>query len=264
MRSAWVLEERDGLVLVRCRPLAETPGIAHAFATRRADGGLDLDAGSADAADERAARARSRIVRAAGLGPREALLLRQVHGVTVVDVALGPGPVEGDAAVWSGPQPPFAAAVRTADCVPVLLARNDGGVAAAVHAGWRGINGGIVGAAVREMERRGAPASSLIAAVGPAIGSCCYEVGEEVVRGLAAVLPSGPASRVVRREVPEARSRVELRIAAALLLEAAGVPPGRIHVAPLCTSCRPDLFHSFRRDGASAGRMLAAIGPSRP
>lgn len=264
MSSPWILEERAGVLLALCRPLAAVPGIAHAFATRRADGSGHLDAGSADAANGRAARARSRVVRAAGLAMREAILLRQVHGVRSVDVERGPGPVEGDAAVWSGPAPPFAAAVRTADCVPVLLARSDGSAGAAVHGGWRGIAAGILGAVLRELEGRGVPASSLVAAVGPAIGPCCYEVGDEVARGLATVLPPGAATHVVRRDAPEVRARLDLKIAAALLLEAEGVPAGRIHVAPWCTGCRQDLFHSFRRDGASAGRMLSAIGPSHP
>jgi hypothetical protein len=264
MSAPWFLDERDGLLLALCRPLAQVPGVRHAFATRCGDGGADLDAGSADASDDRAARLRSRVARAAGLGGLAPILLRQVHGAAVVDVEHGPGPVEGDAAVWSGRSPRFAAAVRTADCVPVLLARLDGEAGAAVHGGWRGITAGILDTVLGSLAGRGVAASDLIAAVGPAIGPCCYEVGDEVARALAAVLPPGGASRVVRRDVPSGRARVDLRAAVALLLEAAGVPPAGIHVAPWCTRCRPDLFHSFRRDGAEAGRMLATIGPSRP
>jgi YfiH family protein len=264
MRSPWILEEREGLLLVSCEPLRRATPTAHAFSTRRGDGEADLDAGGADPSDARAAALRSRIARAAGLGGRDPILLRQVHGTAVVDVGRGPGPVEGDAAVWSGSSPAFAAAVRTADCVPVLLAREDGGAAAAVHGGWRGISAGILEAVLQDLETRGAPPASLIAAVGPGIGSCCYEVGEEVVQRLAARLPAGAVPRVVRRDGRQERARADLKTAAGLLLEAAGVPPERIHVAPWCTSCRPDLFHSFRRDGARAGRMLAMIGPSHP
>lgn len=264
MSAPWILDDRDGLVLALCRPLAAVPGIGHAFATRRGDGGTDLDAGSADAPDDRAVRMRAQVACAAGLGGLEPILLRQVHGAAVVDVEQGPGPVEGDAAVWSGRSPRFAAAVRTADCVPILVARLDGEGGAAVHGGWRGITAGILDAVLRDLAGRGIPASSLIAAVGPAIGPCCYEVGDEVVRGLEAVLPPGRAWHVVRRDFPGGRPRVDLKAAAAVLLKAAGVPSAGIHVAPWCTGCRPDLFHSFRRDGAEAGRMLATIGPGRP
>lgn len=264
MSAPWILDERDGLLLALCRPLAEVPGIGHAFATRCGEGGADLDAGSADGSDDRAGRIRDRVARAAGLGELAPILLRQVHGAKVVDVERGPGPVEGDASIWSGRSPRFAAAVRTADCVPILLSRSDGEAGAAVHGGWRGITAGVLAAVLRDLENRGVPASSLIAAVGPAIGPCCYEVGDEVVRELEAVLPPGSARRVVRRDVPSRRARVDLKAAVAIVLEAAGVPPAGIHVAPWCTGCRPDLFHSFRRDGAEAGRMLATIGPSRP
>ncbi len=262
--SAWVLDDRDGLLLALCRPLAEVGGIGHAFATRRGEGESDLDAGSADASDERTARLRLRVARAAGLGGLEPIVLRQVHGVAVVDVDRGPGPVEGDAAVWSGRSPRYAAAVRTADCVPLLLVRSDGEAGAAVHGGWRGITAGILDTVLRDLEARGVAASSLIAAVGPAIGPCCYEVGDEVVQALDAVLPPGGGRRVVRRDAPEGRARVDLKAAVALILGAIGVPWARIHVAPWCTGCRRDLFHSFRRDGAHAGRMLATIGPRRP
>jgi polyphenol oxidase len=138
-----------------------------------------------------------------------------------------------------------ALAVKTADCVPILLADERLRAVAAVHAGWRGTVAGIAQRAVESMrERFGTDPADLSAALGPAIGECCYEVGPEV------------AAQFGRQE----RARIDLVEANRRQLVAAGLAERRIHAACLCTMCRGDEFHSYRRDGQAAGRMYSFIG----
>jgi copper oxidase (laccase) domain-containing protein len=122
--------------------------------------------------------------------------------------------------------------VVTADCLPVALA-GPGGVAMA-HAGWRGLASGVLGRAAEAVDARAA-------AVGPGIGPCCYEVGEEVLRAFDD-LAGVAAGRML-----------DLPAVAQGLLERAGVPGAE--AAGVCTNCNPDLFFSHRRDGATTGRQ---------
>ncbi len=160
-----------------------------------------------------------------------------------------------DGAFWLAGDGPLVPLVRTADCVPALLAERDGRAAAAVHAGWRGVVAGVVGSAIRELAAAGVDPARLVVALGPSIGPCCYEVGEEVANALAA------ASGVEPTGGPEGRPRVDLGLAVRRQLEDRGVPSRVISTAPWCTRCRDDLFFSYRRDGERAGRMLALVGP---
>lgn len=168
--------------------------------------------------------------------------LRQVHSATVRDACPGDnGP--GDALVTE--QRELALAVVTADCVPILLA-GDRGIAA-VHAGWRGLAASILAAA---LERIGA--GSITAWIGPAIGGCCYEVGDDVARQVCAA--SSPA---VARDGPRGRPHLDLVKAARIQLERRG----DVHVRTLeaCTRCDETHLWSYRREGPAAGRNVAAI-----
>jgi YfiH family protein len=178
--------------------------------------------------------------------------MSQVHGHFVLD---GDGAAEaqdvvgvGDAVVVT--RRGIVAAVRTADCVPILLA-GPGGVAA-VHAGWRGTAAAIVGKSVAALcARTGARPEQLVAAIGPCIGVGAYEVGEEVVQGIAAVVP---AEVFVKPGKP--RPYVDLKAANAWLLKRSGVV--QIDVLPHCTFT--DLgFYSHRRDGSGTGRQVGVI-----
>lgn len=143
--------------------------------------------------------------------------------------------------------------VRTADCVPILLVDHRRRAVAAVHAGWRGTAARIAARAVDAMARDyGSRPEDLTAAIGPSIGKCCYEVGPEVVSALSAIFPEldGRPERI-HLDLQEANQRI---------LAAAGVPGARIHASRLCTRCRAEDFHSYRRDAGNAGRMLSAIG----
>ena len=130
-------------------------------------------------------------------------------------------------------RPDMAALVLVADCLPVAIA-GDGAVAM-LHCGWRGLAGGIIGAGVERM------GGAVAAAVGPGIGRCCYEVGDEVLNAFAGY-----------EGVADGRM-LDLRAVADAQLRAAGV--GEIRHVDLCTSCRPDLFFSHRRDDGVTGRQ---------
>jgi YfiH family protein len=187
--------------------------------------------------------------------------VRQVHGADVRVVRSpdegGPAP-EADAAITNATG--VAVAVVAADCVPVLLADPRTGAVAAVHAGWRGTAADAVGAAVAAMTREfGVRADTLVAAIGPSIGVCCYEVGEELRTAFSAAghAAGDLAAWFVRR--PGGRLRLDLWRANADLLARAGVPGGQVHVAGLCTKTHVQVLESFRVDGARAGRMAAII-----
>ena len=170
---------------------------------------------------------------------------KQVHSATVLTARLG-ACGEGDALVTD--RAGLALSVATADCVPVLLAGPQG--LAAVHAGWRGLVGGVLAATFATLGGR-----DWTAWIGPAIGPCCYEVDEPVVGPLRAAFPEAWEGWVH----PGAPGRpghwsLDLWAANADQLAAAGIPAGAISNPRLCTGCRRDLFFSYRREGM-AGRL---------
>ena len=150
-------------------------------------------------------------------------------------------------------EPGAAAGVRVADCVPILLYDPDNGVAAAVHSGWRGTRLGIAARAVRALQHAaGSDPSRIVAAIGPSIGACCYEVSPElgaIFRALfgAAAVVEGP------------KPHLDLRAAIALSLRAAGLAQDRIEQVGGCTSCDAGAYFSHRRDQGRTGRHLAFI-----
>jgi YfiH family protein len=152
--------------------------------------------------------------------------------------------------------------VKTADCVPILLADRNGRGIAAIHAGWRGMAQCIIAGAVERMERElGVAAPEIVAAVGPSIGACCYEIGPEVRASFET--PSGFAAgdSITEWFTPGQKDRLHFDLwrATADQLSIAGLPRESIHMARLCTACHRHCFFSYRRDGRRAGRMLAAI-----
>lgn len=177
-------------------------------------------------------------------------LVSQVHGGDVVEVTeppLGPLQTLGAADALVTRLPDVVLAVRTADCVPVLLEAD--GVIGAAHAGWRGVAAEVLAATVAAMRDLGA--RQIHAVIGPHIGQDAYEVGEEVVRGIADTgVPEGVF--VVRR----ARAHVDVGAAARFQLEQLGVQVRRLE---RCTFSDP-AFYSHRRDGDSTGRQAGSIG----
>ena len=191
--------------------------------------------------------------------------VRQVHGAVVRVVHASeldqPAP-DADAAVTRDPG--TAVAVVAADCVPVLLADPVTGAVAAVHAGWRGTAANIVGATVDTLTREwGVTPASLVAAIGPSIGPCCYAVGPELRTAFA---QAGHAAALTARWFRDDDTRLVLDLWTANrdLLQQSGVAAEHIHVAALCTQTHREVFESFRADGEQAGRMAALIvAPAR-
>jgi YfiH family protein len=186
-----------------------------------------------DDSEEAVVENRGRLAAALGFELDQVVFARQVHGTRLLDhrVERPEGLMEADGHVVS--EPGRAPLVFAADCLPVALA-GPGGVAM-VHAGWRGLAGGILAAAAEAVEANAA-------AIGPGIGSCCYEVGEEVLSAFAGLGEGVAKGRML--DLPEAARRS---------LANAGVES--VESAGLCTSCEEELFFSHRRDQGRTGRQ---------
>ena len=198
-----------------------------------------------------------------GVTRREVVSVRQVHGRHVVTVAPGrdlAADTEADAIVSTDPD--RVVLVRIADCVPILLADVHHRAVAAVHAGWRGTAAGVVMAAIDALSDGGVEPGDLVAAIGPCIGACCYEVDNEV-RDAFEREHGGQSAGWFSRSDRQDRYRLDLGRANRDQLVRAGVNPGRVHDAAACTFDGSDAWHSHRRDGEAAGRMVAAIRLAR-
>jgi YfiH family protein len=167
-----------------------------------------------------------------------------------------------EADVLVGDDPHMALTVRAADCVPLLIADRAGGAVAAVHAGWRGTAAGAATAAVEALARDfGSRPQDLVAAIGPSIGACCYQVGSELVDAFAA---AGYERYLVDRWFSEPREgglRLDVAGANRDQLILAGVPEDQIHAAGLCTAMHLDVLTSFRAEKEKAGRIAGVIRP---
>jgi YfiH family protein len=217
-----------------------------------------------------------RLAEAAGLDGAAAFAsAHQVHGDRVVGAARGAPlteifpqsasteaaagaeqdlPMRADAVIAL--EPGVAAAVRVADCVPVLLYAPDRGLGAAVHSGWRGARASIAARGVRALQHvSGADPSRMLAAVGPCIGRCCYEVGKD----LASLFRSLFGPEAADDPDAVAKPHLDLRFCVEAALRAAGVREERIEHAGACTSCDISACFSHRRDRGTSGRHLAFV-----
>ena len=226
--------------------LRSVPGVYHAFLGK-------------DPVEGRGRRARLREVFSL---PAEAVgTLKQVHSASVLSFEPGDGDVpggwkrEGDA-LWTD-RPGTGVGVHTADCVPILLAHRRIPVAAAVHAGWRGLAAGIVENAVRALAARcgDAGAGGIVAVAGPCARGCCYEIGEETAEALHGV--PGEAEHLRKGRGP-GKWTADLQGISLAALRDAGIPAEHTEAAGCCTICSP-LFHSFRREKSLTGRQLSFI-----
>ena len=222
--------------------LAAIPGLVHGFEQRSpADGRETREESHARVA--RALEARGRL-----------LLLTQVHGVAVAEAPWEATP-EADAACSA--EPGLLLGIQTADCLPILVVDPRRRLVAAAHAGWRGTAAGIAARAVAALNARGSAARDLLAAVGPGVGPCCYEVGEELRAAF------GPPGASFFEPGPNGRPHLDLRAANARQLLDAGLRPEALHHVDECTRCHADRYHSYRRDGRAAGRMISFVGFAR-
>jgi len=253
-------------VVYYASPLFESRGVPHAFSTRL--GGISpapfdsLNLGNPNGCEiqddyERVWQNYRLLQAAACCAPNAELChVHQVHGSAVVTVRAGESfdnSRKADAIVGSDPSRVLS--VRVADCVPVLLASDDGRTVAAVHAGWRGVIAGVVPAALGQM---GGEADSVVAAIGPCIGAEAFEVGSEVLDEFAGAF--GAAAPVRNRG--GGKAMVDLREAVRLQLIGAGVRAARIDVSDRCSYRDAEEFFSHRRDRGITGRMAAIIAPA--
>ncbi len=187
---------------------------------------------------------------------------RQVHGAKVarIDARGARGLEAADAVISDVPHVPIG--VQTADCVPVLLATPSGRTVAAVHAGWRGLAHGVITAALCALAEATSEAAEAVAVVGPHVGRCCYEVDGPVVEALAPRF--GAALDAVRQAVRPGHWMLDLGAAVRFELERAGFAAERIAaLGGTCTACDAQRFHSYRRDGPRAGRLVHFVA-ARP
>jgi len=287
-RSDWHAARSGRLTLLRATPLSHLHWLVHGFSTR--SGGLSLlgearvlNLGSTEWDSQEAVREnRVAFLHALRAGRSALVTLRQCHTDVIHRVDDHPvHPLRGDALLTRTPG--LLLAVQTADCVPILLADRRRHAVAAVHAGWRGTLARLAEKALGRMRMEfDTRAEDVVAALGPAIGSCCYEVGPEVAQAFAAQFPearewfAGPFDRLASgddpapfpwlsmtppgHEEPAPRVRLDLRAANRRQLENAGVPAAQIVSSALCTACRTDLLFSHRREHGRTGRMMSVIG----
>ena len=263
----------DGVQALVCAPL-EAAGFVNGFSTRAGgvspmpEGALNLAGFNEDSA-ENILENRRRFLK---LFPNQSGWALagcwQVHGadVRLVKTRAEAKPAEDargdtlycDAIVSDAPG--VLAGVKTADCVPILLGDPETGAFAAVHAGWRGTLAGVGTKALRSMvDRYGTRPEDLRVAVGPAAGTCCYEVGTEVIEGFKNSFPDQDLFTETRVD----HACIDLLKANRAQLIEVGVDPEKINIAPLCTMCHTDLFFSYRREKnvhGKVGRLMSVIG----
>lgn len=240
--------------------------LRHAMSWRRPDLPSEGDIAYARGTNyEHISQNRELFLREAGFEPEALTLGRQVHGagvsvVTAADRGRGQPPEfdaipDSDGLVTACPE--VALGTIVADCAPILLYDPEHHALGLVHAGWRGTVAHIAARAVELMAREfGTNPAALHAGIGPSIGACCYEVGNEVIDAWAGSGISGWEAAVARREP---RPHFDLWAANRLVLRAAGVPDSKIEAAGECTRCRPERYFSHRAAMAgerARGRMI--------
>jgi YfiH family protein len=228
----------DLLRVVRVPLLDAVPALVHGFERR------------GPREHETREEARARVQRALD-GRGRLLLLKQVHG-RAVRTAPWDGRPEADAAVAAGSG--LMLGIETADCLPVLLVDPLRRVAAAAHAGWRGTVQGVAREAVRALVASGSRPQDVLAALGPGIGACCYEVGEDVRQAF------GPGGAPFFRPGPRGKDHLDVRAANRDQLLAEGLRGEHVASVDECTFCRPADYHSYRRAARTAGRMINFVG----
>ncbi len=217
-------------------PELEKAGIGHGFMTRNSNALLD------DPAQRKA------FVEA--FSAKAMVVMDQEHGDAVHVVASGERPRAGDGLVLV--EPGIIGVIKTADCLPIILCAPDSRICAVVHAGWRGTARLISGKAAAAMVRLGVQARSIRALIGPGIGPCCYNVGEDVAAAFNAV---GISDDVFERR--EGALFLDLKKANREILMGEGVSD--IDDVSLCTSCSNDLFFSARREGQPGRQITFAL-----
>jgi purine-nucleoside/S-methyl-5'-thioadenosine phosphorylase / adenosine deaminase len=283
--APWSLRRVGGMQILELAPLKKLPWLVHGFSTRT--GGVStlnsservLNLGFTDWDQrETVLKNRNAFQSAIGAADSPVVLLKQFHSAVALFFAEPPAePHKGDALFTNSRA--ILLGVQTADCVPILLVDTKKRAVAAIHAGWRGSLSRIAQKTVGEMRRHfGSKPSDILAAFGPAIGGCCYEVGTELVTEFTSQfadaaeyfdeLRTGEEPNPLQwlnmmppgHQPPPKNVRLDLRKANRSQLLAAGLADKNIFDSNLCTACHTDLFFSYRKQGANSGRLLSAIG----
>jgi polyphenol oxidase len=285
IEAPWSLRTARGMRILELAPFRKFPWLVHGFSTRiggasgTQSGERVLNLAFTDW-DQREIVVKNRQAFQFALGAAESTLipLSQFHSSVVRFFDAPPeAPCRGDASftTTSG----LLLCVQTADCVPILLVDPKKRAVAAIHAGWRGTLARIAEKTVGQMRLDfGSSPADVLAALGPAIGGCCYEVGTELVTKFTSQfagaeewfdeLRTGDEPNPLQwlnrmppgHQPPPKNVRLDLRNANRSQLVAAGLAGGNIFVSDLCTACHTDLFFSYRREGPASGRLLAAVG----
>ena len=283
-QSHWTERTSRGIRILQVDALNKLPWVVHGFSTR--PGGVSDDHGEKVLklgftdwdTRENVLENRRRFQSALDANDLTLVTIKQFHSdvIHVFDTA-PPEPCRGDAS--ASRRPGLLLGVQTADCVPILLVDPQTRAVAAVHAGWRGTLQRIVTKTIGRMQMEfGARPADLLAAVGPSIGGCCYEVGTEVASAFHAQFPSASEWFDELRTGDEPNPLqwlnmkppghqphpkgvlLDLRKANRALLLKAGLREKNIFTSDLCTACRRDLLFSYRKEGALSGRLMSVIG----
>jgi len=279
----WTTRASGGFKLLQVSALSKLPWLIHAFST--ALGGVSslenekvLNLGFTDwDTRENVLENRRRFQKAAAVEAFPLITLRQFHSdvIHLFDAASS-DPCRGDASITNRPN--LLLAIQTADCVPILLVDPKKRAIAAIHAGWRGTLARIATKTIGKMQMHfGTNPRDLLAAIGPSIGPCCYEVGTEFATQFLSQFADAPDYFDEFRtgdepnpiqwlnmmppghQPPPKGVLLDLRKANRSQLLAAGLRPQNIHTIDLCTACHPDLLLSYRKQGPQSGRLMSVI-----
>jgi purine-nucleoside/S-methyl-5'-thioadenosine phosphorylase / adenosine deaminase len=280
----WRLRKSAGLRVLELIPFTKFPWLVHGFSTRH--GGASTLEGekvlnlSFMGWDERESvlENRKRLQSALGAKDLTLVVMKQIHSdvVHLFPTALSQ-PCQGDASITD--EPGLLLGTQTADCVPLLLVDPRKRVVAAVHAGWKGTLARIAQKTVGRMQMEfGCNPANVLAAIGPAIGPCCYDVGADFVSKFSAQFAdaheyfdearTGDEPNPLQwlnmhppgHQPPPKNVHLDLPKASRAQLLAAGLHAKNIFSSGLCTGCRTDLFFSYRKEGSQSGRMLSVVG----
>jgi polyphenol oxidase len=282
--SPWRFRKSQGLQILELAPFCKLPWLIHGFSTRpggasslESESVLNLGFMEWDSRENVLAN-RRKFQSALGAAHFHLAPLKQIHSDVIHRLERSSAePCKGDASATY--QPGVLLAIQTADCVPILIVDPHKRAVAAIHAGWRGTLARIAEKAVGRMQLEfGSEPVHLLAAIGPSIGPCCYEVAADFVTRFTAQFANasnyfdeprtGDEPNPLQwlnmkppgHQPPPRNVYLDLRKANRSQLLASGLRAQNIFSSDLCTACRTDLFFSHRRKGPLSGRLMSVIG----